>query len=268
MRILFLLLLAANLAFFAWLRFMAPPDPALDPRPMTQQLEPGKVRIVTEQELAQIAAAPPAGAQPPAAKPPASTAPAATAPSSMAPASTAPVSTAPAAASAPAPKPAPPAPEPAPLACVEWGSFSPQDAPRAEQRLEPLALGVRLAQYRGEETASWWVFIPPQPNRATAQKKAAELKKLGVDDYFVVQEEGKLRWALSLGVFRAEEAARARLETLRARGVRSAQVGRRETRVPKIWYQVRTVDAALNAKLQEIARDFEGATLHECTPRK
>ena len=29
MRILFLLLVAANLAFFAWLRFMAPADPAI-----------------------------------------------------------------------------------------------------------------------------------------------------------------------------------------------------------------------------------------------
>jgi hypothetical protein len=291
MRILFLLLLAANLAFFAWLRFMAPPDPALDPRPMTQQLESGKLRIVTEPELAQIAAAPPVGAQPSAAKPLASTAPdaaatastatAATTPSGAAAASNTPAATAPAAtppssmspsstapATASARKPAPPAPEPAPLACLEWGSFSPQDAPRAEQRLEPLALGVRLAQYRGEETAGWWVFIPPQPNRATAQKKAAELKKLGVDDYFVVQEDGKLRWALSLGVFRTEEAARARLEALRARGVRSAQVGRRETRVPKVWYQVRTVDVALNARLQEIARDFEGATLHECSARQ
>ena len=282
MRILFLLLLAANLAFFAWLRFMAPPDPALDAQPMTQQLEPGKLRIVTERELAQITAAPPAATQTPAAKPaastastatpsasatPAGTSPTAAAPTATAAASTASASAATAAASATAPKPAPPAPEPAPLACVVWGSFSPQDAPRAAQRLEPLALGARLAQFRGEEPATWWVFIPPQPNRATAQKKAAELKKLGVDDYFVVQEEGKLRWALSLGVFRTEEAARARFEALRARGVRSAQVGRRETRVPKVWFQVRTVDGALNARLQEIARDFEGATLHDCVAR-
>lgn len=250
MRILFLLLLAANLAFFAWLRFMAPPDPALDPLPMAQQLDPGKLRIVTDAELAQIAAAPPpaapsaASGKPAAAQPPQPPEP------------------------APAPaKPAPP-PEPAPLACVEWGSFSLQDASRAEQRLEALTLGARLAQFRGEETAAWWVFIPPQPSRAAAQKKAAELKQLGVEDYFVVQEEGKLRWALSLGVFRTEEAARARFEALRARGVRSAQVGRRETRVARAWFQVRGVDAALNARLQEIARDFEGATLHECAARQ
>jgi pyruvate/2-oxoglutarate dehydrogenase complex dihydrolipoamide acyltransferase (E2) component len=255
MRILFLLLVAANLAFFAWLRFLAPPDPALDPLPMTQQLEPGRLRIVTEAELAQIAAAPAAAAAAPAA-------------SAAAPAAKpAPAQPPQPPESAPAPaKPAPP-PEPAPLACVEWGSFSLQDAPRAEQRLEPLALGARLAQFRGEESATWWVFLPPQPNRAAAQKRAAELKRLGVEDYFVVQEEGKLRWALSLGIFRSEEAARARFEALRARGVRSAQVGRRETRVARVWFQVRGVDAALNARLQEIARDFEGATLHECAAR-
>jgi len=170
---------------------------------------------------------------------------------------------------APKPKPSttPAPPEPAPLACLEWGSFSPADAVRAEQRLEPLALGARLAQFRGEETAGWWVFIPPQPNRGAAQKKAAELKKLGVDEYFVVQEEGRQRWALSLGVFRSEEAARVRLERLRAKGVKSAQFGQRETRVPKVWFQVRTVEPALTARLQEIAREFEGATLHDCAAR-
>jgi len=227
-RALFLLLLAASLGFFAWARFLAAPDPAIDLLPLAQQIEPQKLQVVTDSELAR---------------------------------------TPPPAAPKPKPGPAPAQPQPAPLACLEWGSFSPADAVRAEQRLEPLALGARLAQHRGEETAGWWVFIPPQPNRGAAQRKAAELKKLGVDEYFVVQEEGRLRWALSLGVFRAEEAARAHLDALRAKGVKSAQVGQRETRVPKVWFQVRMVEQALHARLQEIAREFEGATLHECAVR-
>jgi sporulation related protein len=227
MRLLFLLLLAANLAFFAWMRFLAAPDPAVDRLPLSQQLDPGKVRIVTASELAK-------------APPPAAPAPA---PSK--------------------PKPAPPPP----IACLEWGSFSPADATRAAQRLEPLGLGARLAQVRGEETAGWWVHIPPQGSRAAALRKAAELKKLGVPDHFVVQEEGRWRWALSLGVFRAEEAAKAHLEALRALGVRSALIGQRETRVPKVWFQVRAIEPALHARLQELAREFEGATLHECAPR-
>ena len=229
MRTLFLLLLAAGLGFFAWTRFFAAPDPALDALPLAQQVRPEKLRIVQESELAKVP--PPVAAKP-------------------------------------KPAPPPPPPEPTPLACLEWGSFSPADAERAAQRLEPLALGARLAQYRGEETAGWWVYIPPQANRAAAQKKAAELKKLGVEEYFVVQEEGRQRWALSLGVFRTEDAAKARLEALRARGVKSAAVGQRETRVPKLWFQVRTVEPALHTRLQEIAKEFEGATLHDCAQRQ
>lgn len=234
MRLLFLLLLAANLGFFAWARFLADPDPAVDRQPLSQQLEPGRLRIVPEKELAK--APPPPPPSPPAPAP------------------------------APVAKPKPP-PEPAPIACLEWGSFSPGDAARAEQRLQPLALGARLAQYRGEETAGWWVYIPPQGNRAGALRKAAELKKLGVKDYFVVQEEGRMRWAVSLGVFRAEEAAKAYLEALRKQGVKSALVGQRETRVPKVWFQVRSVEPALHTRLQDAAREFDGATLHDCAER-
>ena len=160
------------------------------------------------------------------------------------------------------------APAPAPVAfkCLEWGSFTLADAPRAEKALEPFALGQRLAQRRTEESAGWWVFIPPQPNRATALKKAAELKALAVDDYFIVQEDGPTRWALSLGVFRTEDAAQARLAALRAQGVRSAQVGARETTVPKVWLQVKDVDAPLAARLKDVARSIDGSDLRECVP--
>ncbi len=213
MRALFLLLVAANLALAAWVSSFAP-DTSTDPRPMRQQIEPQRLRIVEP------------GEPPPAAS-----------------------------------LPAPPA-----AACLEWGGFAVAEGPRAAEALAPLALGERLAQRRTEETASWWVYIPPQANRAAAQKKAAELKALGVDDYFVVQEEGPQRWALSLGVFRTEEAASARLEALRARGVRSALVGERQTQVQKVWFQVRGADPALLQRLRALASGMPGTELRECAP--
>lgn len=148
--------------------------------------------------------------------------------------------------------------------CVEWGSFSITEAPRAELALAPLALGARLAQRRDEETAHWWVFLPPQGGRQNAQRKVEELKKLGVEEYFVMQEEGRLRWAISLGVFRTEEAARARLEALQAKKVRGTQLGERETQVSKVWFQVRDADSALLAKLKELAQGLAGSELREC----
>jgi len=157
-----------------------------------------------------------------------------------------------------------PAARPAPAACVEWGAFTLTVAPRAEQALEPLALGPRLASRRSEETAHWWVFIPPKDGKAGAQKIVNELKKFGVDDFHVMQEEGKMRWAISLGVFSTEAGAQARLEAVREKGVRSAQAGPRETVVPKLSLQVKEADAPIRSKLAEIAQQFPGSELRDC----
>jgi len=69
---------------------------------------------------------------------------------------------------------------------------------------------------------------------------------------------------VSLGVFRSAEAAQARLAALRGQGVRSAQAGPRETVVARVWYQVTSVDAALQARLNDLARQLEGSELKEC----
>lgn len=210
MRALFLLLVLANLAFYAWWRY-GPAD-AADPAPLSRQIEPDKLKVIAPGDLPPVSAARKDNTG----------------------------------------------------NCVEWGAFTVADAPRAEQALAPLALGARLAQRRTEEPAGWWVYIPSQGNRLGALRKAAELKDLGVEQYFVVQEEGEHRWALSLGVFRSEDAAHAHLAALRDRGVRSALVGARDTVVPKIWLQVKSVDAPLQARLRDIARQVEGSELREC----
>jgi len=224
MRVAFLVLLLANLALYTWLRYGTS---EAEPVPLSRQIAPEKLKVVAPAGLPPVSAV---------TKPPAP---------------------------APAPAAAPASPA-ASGACVEWGSFTIADAARAEQALEPLALGPRLAQRRTEEQAGWWVFIPPQGNRQSALRKAAELKQLGVEEYFIVQEEGPLRWALSLGVFRTEESAQARLAALRGQGVRTARVGARDTTVPKVWLQVKGVDAPLQARLKEIARQVEGSELRDC----
>ena len=159
------------------------------------------------------------------------------------------------------PKAPPKAP---PVACLELGAFSPVDVPRVQQALEPLALGSRLSQRRAQEIASYWVFIPPLRNRQAANQKAAELKKLGVEDFFVVLEDPKARFAISLGVFKTEEAARSRLAELRTKGVRTARVGPKETSVQKVYFAIREVPDALVAKLNDLRQGFAGTELRDC----
>ncbi|TAK44163.1 MAG: SPOR domain-containing protein [Betaproteobacteria bacterium] len=210
MRALFLLLIAANLGFYAWTRQLDPRERGLDPEPMARQIEPEQLKLLSPAELLARSSAGRRGA------------------------------------------------------CAEWGSFTAAEAARAEQALAPLALGTRLAQRRSEETAHWWVFLPPQGGRQGAQRKIDELKALGVEEYFVMQEEGRLRWAISLGVFRTEESARARLESLKANNVRGAQLGERDTQVMKVWLQVRDANEALLARLKALAPEFPATELREC----
>lgn len=224
MRVLFLFLLLANLAFFAWYTLLAPENPGTDARPARAQIDPGKIRLLPASPVA--------------------------APS----------------APKPKPEPSPASASAATGTCIEWGSFTLADAPAAEKALQPLALGARLSQRRVEETAGWWVYMPPQGNRANAQKKSVELQGLGIEDWFIVADEGRWRWAVSLGVFRTEEAAKNRLEALRAKGVRTALLGERELQVPKIWLQARNAEAAQIARWREIAQAWPGAEMRACTP--
>jgi hypothetical protein len=157
-------------------------------------------------------------------------------------------------------------PEPPKVAsvCLEWGALIGADAARAEQALEPLALGAKLTQRKQEDITGFWVYVPPLASRQVATQKAGELKRLGVDDYFVVPDDPKWRNAISLGVFKTEEAAKARLAALRAKGVKSATVGARETQPGKTYFQVREANPALAAKLGELKQGFPGTELREC----
>ncbi|MGH8737541.1 MAG: SPOR domain-containing protein [Burkholderiales bacterium] len=219
MRAIFLLLLLANLAFFAWARYYVQPDAGTDPQPLARQIDPQKLPIVSP------------------------------APARGTAAGAAPAAAAPAAASAD---------------CIEWGSFGLTDLPAARRLLAPLALGTRLSERQVQETANWWVYIPPQEDRQGAQRKAAELKALGVDEFVMMQDPGSYQWSISLGVFRSEAAAQVRLVQLKSKGVRSAQVGARVSQISKVWLQVRDANAALRARLREVAQSIEGSELRDC----
>lgn len=148
--------------------------------------------------------------------------------------------------------------------CLEWGAFASADAARAQQVLDPLALGAKLTQRKQDDVAGFWVYIAPLASRQTAAQKAAELKRLGVEDYFIVPDDPKWHNAISLGVFKTEDAAKARLAALRAKGVKRATVAARESQTGRTYFQMHDVDPGLAAKLNELKQGFPGTDLHEC----
>jgi hypothetical protein len=170
-----------------------------------------------------------------------------------------------AAAAAAAVNDAKPAPTPV-QACVEIASFVLADARRFEAQLAALDLGDRQSRHNlpGTEVSSYIVYIPPQGSKEGADKKAGELRALGVSNYYIIQENTPLHWGISLGVFKTETAAQNQLAALMKQGVRTARVAPRLSGSKQLAFQFRDVDADLKARLEKIRAGFPDTTVRNC----
>ena len=190
---------------------------------------------------------------------------------------------APAQANAPAPVPAP-APAPAPVqaaavaaaaeapaapvvaACTLVGNFAAPEARRFETQLAALALGARQTRetVTVPEVSSHIVFIPPHPTKEAADRKAAELKGLGVTNYFIMNDTSPMKWAISLGVFKSEAAAQTLLAALNKQGVSNAKVAARTSQVSRTAYRLKDLDAATKARIDAIVAGFPAQDARAC----
>ena len=168
---------------------------------------------------------------------------------------------------------APPAAEaavtPAPptsYACTEVGNFLLADGRRFEAQVAALELGDRQSRRNvaGQDISSYMVYIPPQGSKEGAERKAGELKQLGVKNYFIINEGSAQRWGISLGVFKSETSAQSQLASLNKQGVHSARVAPRYSASKQFAYQFRDLDAATRARLTEITKQFEEQELRSC----
>jgi hypothetical protein len=144
--------------------------------------------------------------------------------------------------------------------CVEWGPLSDSDRTRALAMLEPLDLARLISQKKVEVIADYWVFLPPAVNKAAADRRVEELKTQGVRDVSLV-DSGPQRFAISLGVFRTEDAAQARLAALQAQGVKAVKVGARAQSVMQTVLVVRDPPAPAVARLKELQGGFGGSEI-------
>lgn len=147
-------------------------------------------------------------------------------------------------------------------ACVEWGAFNPGEVAKAADMLD--GFGVKARERRQEEGARWWVVVPPFPTRNAANVRLAELRKQGVEDMFVIEDDaGGLRNGISLGVFRSEEGARTRLEAIGRRGVSGARIVPRDA-VVRVFLQVRDAPESLRGRAAELKAAWPAADLRDC----
>lgn len=150
------------------------------------------------------------------------------------------------------------------VACMEVGNFLQGEAKRFHARLAALSLGEQLTQRSIQDVASHMVYIPSQGDKEGADKKAGELRRLGINDFYIIQDNSTMRWGISLGVFKLEEAARAHLAAMNQKGVRSARIGERTVTTNLVAFQLRNLDAEMKAGVENIKRDFPKQEIRGC----
>lgn len=206
MKTLVFILVLGNLLFYAFSAgyFGQPDNP--DAGRIDQQVAPERMRLVSRGE------APPA--KPPEAPPPAAE------PENV--------------------PPPPPAPAPVASTCLRWEQLTADEARRLASQIGEKFATYKLVKHTvASEGNGWWVFIPPLAGKAEAEKKAGELRQLGITDYFIMAEDGPSRFAISLGVFSSEKGGQDRLAELKAKGVKSARFSPRPGKDSSITLEAR-----------------------------
>jgi hypothetical protein len=238
MKLAFLLLVLVNLALFAWQHgvFGRFAESGREPERIARQVEPERIRVLSEREvqvLRERAAAQSRAAA--AANPPPSSAPANGAGIDLSVAQ----------------------------ACVEFGDFIGPDLARVETALLKLGLGSRQSA-RTVDAPGWYlVYLPPFKTRAEADRAVADLKKSGVKDLLVLTD-GPLRLGVSLGSFRDPELAKAHVASLVKLGVKNARVSDKPTAVSATRLQMRELDAEAAQQLGAIAKEFPSQSVRAC----
>ncbi len=219
-----LTLLAANFLVFMWLRgaFDSYLTGARDPDRLNQQVDAERLKVASTLRNP-VAPKIPAPEQKPALPGPEAGSPSATT-------------------SAPNPNPNPETPplalNPNLLACSELGPLDESMLERARKFFADYAAYFVSEVEPVDEAPSFLVYSVPAEDLAQAQRKLADFKRQGFEGIAVISE-GPRRFGMSFGSVRTEALAKAMVESLTRRGVRSLRVAPRDPNAAKSVFRFR-----------------------------
>ena len=142
--------------------------------------------------------------------------------------------------------------------CLEWGEFTGAILERAEAALSELNLGEKLSQSEVEYETGYWIYMGPLKNKKAVNKKIGELKDIGVNEYYVVPS-GRWKNAISLGVFKSEDAAKSLFKQLTEKGVRTAKMGERTSKLKTTIFKFQNINTETKAKVLELQKQYTGS---------
>lgn len=240
LRLLVLVLLLANLGYYAWTAghlegLLSIPPSSREPERLQRQVRP---------EIVQIA--PPADS---------------------------PRVPSPAAASAPTPQEAPASPASAlpasavaaaPAVCLEIGPYTEAEYAGVEATVTQALQGVDWSVRRQERGGVFLVYLGKYPSREALLRRQEELRAAGIRAE-EVRSSPQLEPGLSLGRFTSRDGAERRALDLASRGVRAARVLTITPPAVRVQVRIPAADAALHSRLDSLAPRLLGRQASPCS---
>lgn len=252
-RALFFILLLLNLLVLAGLAGLLGERaaPRGEAERLTNQLRPDSIRLLSAEELA-AARDLPAVEPPPA--PPVVAEPVPEPPPPVAPPEP----------PRPAPVAAVPDAPPVPRACVRFTALDDERHGALVAMAREASDALSLSDSTELVPSSWWVHVPPLGSRRDADRKVTEIRARGVNDLFILQEEGPFQYAISLGLFKTEASAQLHLQRLEAKGVTSGVITARGSVLHTL--EMRGPADVLTTLASETAARFDKLERAPCSP--
>ena len=249
LRLLVLLLLLANGAFFAWSNgLLAPyglaPTSQSEPQRLAQQIRPEAIHILSTLGAASAAAPPAASGSSPLSTVTNTTTTTTTITKT---ASTATTSTSAAA---------------SPAECLQVGLFNEEQTAVLRERLQSVLPAGSWVLESAVEPARWMVYMGKYSGADALEKKRGELRQLRVA--FSPLNNPALEPGLSLGTFTSQPDANAELERIAKRGVRTAKVVQAQLEVRGQKLRLPAVGTDLRPQLDALKPQLAGKSLQAC----
>jgi hypothetical protein len=155
--------------------------------------------------------------------------------------------------------------EPVTTTCYTWGNFTQTNLPAAQVVLARLGLQSEIKQEQvAIEERRFWVYYPPLKSAELAESKATEIRALGVQELYIVQDS-QWRNAISFGLFQDEQLASSLLNELQNKGVKNATKALRSAGKSLSSLLIKAVSLEAATELQKIKPEFVGTDLAPIT---
>ena len=147
--------------------------------------------------------------------------------------------------------------------CYRWGSFGESNLPAAQATLAKFDVQSTLDQKTvARQDNRFWVYYPPMRTAALAEQKANEIRALGVQELYIVQDS-QWRNAISFGLFNDEDLATNLLKDLQAKGVKNAEKALRGQGKTTYSLNLQEVKPEVLDELKKVTPEFVGSALEE-----